>query len=181
MTPEHLIPVSKQLSRILRHRPESVGVVLDANGWCDVVELIAKLAEHGTTISLEELEVIVATSDKKRFSFSPDRERIRASQGHSVPVDLKLREKAPPPVLYHGTVRRNMQSIMKAGLLPMNRHHVHLSPDVATATAVGGRRGPPVVLIVDTHRMHKDGYRFFVSENGVWLAEVVPAKYLRAK
>lgn len=181
MTPDHLIQASKQLSRILRHRPDSVGVELDAHGWCDVDELLAKLAGQGTAITREELEVIVATSEKKRFAFTTDLKRIRANQGHSVPVDLQLREKVPPSVLYHGTVRRHMQAILKKGLLPMTRHHVHLSPDVATATAVGSRRGPPVILVVDTFRMNKDGHRFFISENNVWLTERVPAKYLRAK
>ena len=182
MASEHLISASKMLSRILRHRPDSVGVTLDKHGWCDVDDLLARLAAKGTEISREQLEAIVDTNDKSRFTFSPDHKRIRASQGHSVTgVDLQLREKVPPPVLYHGTIRKHMQAIMKQGLLPMNRHHVHLSPDAATAAAVGGRRGPPVILVADTHRMHRDGHRFYISENNVWLTEHVPPKYLRAK
>lgn len=179
---EQLTKVSKTLSRVLRHRPDAVGITLDKHGWCDIAELLAKLAANGAVITREQLEHIVEHNDKARFALSDDGTRIRANQGHSVSgVDLQLREKHPPAVLYHGTTRKNIQAIMKEGLLPMRRHHVHLSPDAATATAVGSRRGPAVILVVDTHRMHRDGHRFFISENSVWLTDRVPPEYLRAK
>lgn len=179
---EDLTKKSKALSRVLRHRPDAVGITLDKHGWCDVEELLEKLAAIGTVLSREQLDHIVEHNDKARFALSDDGARIRATQGHSVTgVDLQLREKTPPPVLYHGTTRKSIEAIMRQGLLPMNRHHVHLSPDVATATAVGSRRGPVVILVVDTFRMHRDGHRFFISENNVWLTKHVPPKYLRAK
>jgi putative RNA 2'-phosphotransferase len=182
MTRDHLESASKTLSRVLRHRPDTVGVTLDQHGWCLVDDLLAGLAATGTVVSREELQTIVETNNKRRFALSEDGTRIRANQGHSVEgVELQLTKRAPPSVLYHGTVRKNMAAIMKQGLLPMNRHHVHLSADAATAVAVGGRRGPPVILIVDAFRMHRDGHRFYISENGVWLTEKVPAGFLRAK
>jgi putative RNA 2'-phosphotransferase len=180
MSEQDLVAASKAISRVLRHRPDAAGVELDAHGWCSVDVLLDGLARSGVTLSREQLEEIVRTSDKQRFALSEDGSAIRANQGHSVSgVNLQLREKTPPSRLFHGTVATNLPAIEKKGLLPMKRHHVHLSPDVATATAVGGRRGVPVILEVDSHRMHHDGIRFFVSENGVWLVDAVPAKYLR--
>lgn len=175
-----LIAASKAISRVLRHRPGAAGVALDAHGWCPVAELLAGLARGGVALSREQLEEIVQTSDKQRFALSDDGLCIRANQGHSVGgVNLQLREKTPPSRLFHGTVATNLPGIEKKGLLPMNRHHVHLSPDVATAAAVGSRRGVPVILEVDAHHMHRDGVKFQVSENGVWLVGAVPPKYVR--
>lgn len=180
MNEQELIAASKAISRVLRHRPGAAGVALDAHGWCSVDALLEGLASNGVVISREQLAEIVRTSDKQRFALSADGSSIRANQGHSVGgVDLQLREKTPPSRLFHGTVATSLPAIEKKGLLPMNRHHVHLSPDIATATAVGGRRGAPVILEVDAHRMHRDGVRFQLSENGVWLVDAVPAKYLR--
>lgn len=182
MTEQDLIVASKAISRVLRHRPDAVDVALDAHGWCSVDALLNGLAKSGVVLSREQLNEIVRTSDKQRFALSEDGSAIRANQGHSVGgVNLQLREKTPPSRLFHGTVATNLPAIEKKGLQPMNRHHVHLSPDVATATAVGGRRGTPVILEVDAHRMHRDGVKFQVSENGVWLVDAVPAKYLRRK
>lgn len=172
---------SKLLARVLRHDPAAAGIVLDSEGWVDVEKLLGGLAERGVRISREALAEIVATNDKQRFALSADATRIRANQGHSVHVELQLREAAPPPVLYHGTVAKNLAGIMREGLRPMARHHVHLSADVATAKAVGGRRGPPAVLVVNSHRMHADGFRFFVSDNGVWLVDAVPLQYLKQR
>lgn len=172
-----VVRVSKRLSYVLRHDPRSVGITLDAAGWVGVDELLAALRRHGTPVSRAELEHVVATNDKRRFALQGD--RIRASQGHSVPVDLGLPPVEPPSVLYHGTARRHVAAILDAGLRPGRRHDVHLSADADTARRVGARHGAPVVLVVDSGRMHRDGHEFRRSANGVWLIAQVPASYLR--
>lgn len=171
--------VSKFLSYVLRHRPDSIGISLDRQGWASVSELLAKAAAAGTAISLDELKEIVAQNDKKRFVLSDDATHIRAAQGHSVDVDLELTVKTPPPVLYHGTVGKFMADIRKQGLRPMTRHDVHLSPDKETAIRVAIRRGKPVILVIETYPMVRDGYQFRVSDNGVWLTSEVPPKYIK--
>lgn len=170
---------SKFLSYVLRHRPESVGLELDEAGWVRVDELLAACRSHNHAISRAELEEVVRTNDKRRFSFSPDGLEIRANQGHSVSIDLGLDPVAPPELLYHGTVARFLDSIRREGLVRGKRHHVHLSVDEPTARRVGRRRGEPVVLVVESGRMHGDGHVFHRSVNGVWLTESVPPPYLR--
>ncbi|MEU5364942.1 RNA 2'-phosphotransferase [Streptomyces sp. NPDC005925] len=171
------VKVSKYLSKHLRHQPELIGLTLDAGGWVEIEALIAAAGAHGFPFTREELDHVVVTNDKRRFAVEGT--RIRASQGHSVDVELGLPTATPPPYLYHGTVAGNLDAIRAEGLRPMNRHDVHLSPDRETATRVGARRGRPVVLSVDAGTMHRDGHEFRVSANGVWLTEAVPAKYLR--
>ncbi|MDM0018033.1 RNA 2'-phosphotransferase [Variovorax saccharolyticus] len=179
MRPE-LVPKSRALARVLRHRPEIWGVRLDREGWCQVDALLAGAASHGQALSLAELHEIVDANDKQRFGVSPDGRRIRAVQGHSVSVDLKLPTRTPPPVLYHGTVRKHLPAIRREGLLPMNRHAVHLSTTKDAAEAVGRRRGAPVVLVVDSYAMHRAGLKFQQAENGIWLTAAVPAKFLNS-
>lgn len=174
-----VVQKSKFLSYVLRHRPDSIGLTLDKQGWADVAELLAKAAAAGTPMTLQEMEQVVAENDKKRFVFNDDHTRIRAAQGHSVEVNLKLTVKAPPPVLYHGTVGKFMDAIRKEGLTPQNRHDVHLSGDKETATVVAARRGKPIILVIETFPMVRDGYEFRQSENGVWLVPAVPAKYIK--
>ncbi len=169
--------VSKYLSRHLRHQPGRIGLVLDPHGWVAVDDLLRAMARHGMPLSRAELEHVVAVNDKRRFTIDGD--RIRASQGHTVDVDLGLPPATPPAYLYHGTVAANLAAIRAEGLRPMARHHVHLSPDRETATRVGARRGRPVVLSVDAGAMHRDGHVFHVSANGVWLTDAVPTRYLR--
>ena len=170
--------LSKLISLILRHEPTKFGVELDRSGWASVDQLLAVLANHGHPITRPELDKIVVTSDKQRFALSPDGARIRANQGHSIDVELELAPTTPPAVLYHGTVDRFVASIQAQGLVKGERHHVHMSADVATAIAVGGRRGKPVVLTIDAATMLADGHAFFRSQNGVWLVDHVPARYL---
>lgn len=170
---------SKLLSLVLRHRPELVGISLDEAGWTDVADLLAALGRHGEPTSLAELESIVAECSKQRFAFDADQRRIRANQGHSVPVALGLDPVSPPAALYHGTATRFLASIRRQGLRRGRRHHVHLNPDPEAAAAVGRRRGTAAVLTVDAAAMHGDGYLFYVSANGVWLTERVPPQYLR--
>ncbi|GAA3500204.1 RNA 2'-phosphotransferase [Streptomyces prasinosporus] len=169
--------VSKYLAEHLRHQPESIGLTLDEGGWVEIDALIAAAAAHGFPFTREELDQVVAANDKRRFAV--EGARIRASQGHSVTVDLGLPPATPPPCLYHGTVARNLDAIRAEGLRAMDRHDVHLSADRETATRVGARRGRPVVLSVDAAAMHRDGRVFRVSANGVWLTRAVPARYLR--
>ncbi len=169
---------SKLISLILRHEPAKFGVVLDGAGWTGVDSLLAALAAHGHPIDRETLEQIVATSDKQRFALSPDGERIRANQGHSVDVELELAPATPPDVLYHGTVDRFLASIRAQGLVKGARHHVHLSADRKTAKTVGARRGRPVVLVIAAAQMTADGHAFFRAQNGVWLVDAVPPQYL---
>ncbi|MEU7302070.1 RNA 2'-phosphotransferase [Streptomyces sp. NPDC007189] len=171
------VKVSKYLSKHLRHQPERIGLTLDPGGWVEIDTLIAAAAAHGFPFTREELDHVVAGNDKQRFAIEGS--RIRASQGHSIEVDLGLPAAAPPPYLYHGTVARNLDAIRADGLRPMNRHDVHLSADRETATRVGARRGRPVVLTVDAGAMHRDGHVFHVSANGVWLTKSVPPRYLR--
>jgi putative RNA 2'-phosphotransferase len=170
---------SKFLSLVLRHDPGRIGLAVDHEGWAAVDDLLARAGAHGINLTRADLETIVATSDKQRFAFNADHTRIRANQGHSIAVDLALTPLPPPAVLYHGTVERFLPSIRFQGLLKGQRHHVHLSSDRAAATAVGARRGQPVVLVVDTAAMHARGIQFFQSANGVWLTDHVPPEFLR--
>lgn len=175
---DNLIKTSKFLSLVLRHKPEEIGITLDQNGWVSVSELLDACNKHGVAITLEELETVVATSDKKRFAFNEDHSMIRANQGHSVEVDLGYKPQEPPEILYHGTADRFLSSIMEIGLVKGNRHHVHLSKDIETAAKVGQRHGKPVVLIVKSGVMHRQGQSFFISDNGVWLTESVPPAFI---
>ena len=168
---------SKYISLILRHKPEIIGITLDEHGWADVDELI-KGVSRTHKLNREILERIVAEDEKQRYSFSEDRKLIRANQGHSIPVDVELQEVVPPDVLYHGTGIKYKSSIDAQGLIPKSRLYVHLSGDTETARKVGQRHGKQVVYIVHASEMHKDGYRFFRSVNGVWLTREVPKEYL---
>jgi putative RNA 2'-phosphotransferase len=179
MSKDRTIQTSKFLSLVLRHQPEKIGITLDSAGWVGVRELLDALARNGSPVTEAELRHVVETSDKKRFAFSEDGLRIRASQGHSVEVELGYQPATPPDVLYHGTVARFIPSIRATGLVKGQRHHVHLSRDVETAAKVGGRRGEAVVLTVDAAGMARDGLAFYVSANGVWLTDHVPAEYIR--
>jgi putative RNA 2'-phosphotransferase len=179
MPRDSLVDTSKLLSYVLRHRPDSVGLTLDPQGWVDVDTLLAALAAHGRRVDRALLVRVVADNDKQRFAFSGDGMRIRASQGHSVAIDLGLAPQAPPAVLYHGTASRFMKSILAQGLQAGARRHVHLSRDVETARRVGARHGVPVVLRVEAARMAADGIVFYVSDNGVWLTGAVAPRYLK--
>lgn len=163
---------------MLRHDPASVGLTLDRAGWVGVDDLLEALRTADVDVSRGALDEVVRTSDKQRFAFDGTGTRIRAQQGHSVPVDLGLEPQDPPAVLWHGTVDRFLDAILAEGLAPRQRHHVHLSPDVATARVVGARRGAPVLLRVDAAAMAADGHVFRCSGNGVWLVDAVPPRYL---
>jgi putative RNA 2'-phosphotransferase len=169
---------SKFMSYVLRHRPERLGLTLDANGWVNVEELLDAANRAGKSITREQIEFIVAHDEKQRYSFSSDGSRIRANQGHSIAVDLELEAIKPPERLYHGTPVRFIDSIREQGLLRMKRTHVHLSEKEETAIEVGQRRGKSLVIVVEAGKMQADGFEFYRSENGVWLTEKVPIEYL---
>lgn len=171
--------ISKFLSLVLRHQPESIGIVLDDAGWTDVDMLLAAMAAHGQPLSRKSLEEVVTTNDKQRFALSDDGRRIRANQGHSVDVDLGYEPANPPEFLLHGTPAHSVAAIRRKGLQKMGRHHVHLHQDLDTAIAVGARRGKSVILRIHAKAMAEAGYRFFVTPNGVWLTESVPAQFIR--
>ena len=164
---------------MLRHQPEKIGISLDQAGWVSVTELLNACHAKGFSITRQELENVVRTSDKQRFAFSHDRQMIRANQGHSIAVKLDYQALAPPEVLYHGTAERFLDSIKAQGLLKGKRLHVHLSSDEATAIKVGSRHGKPVVLLIESGRMYQDGLVFYRSANGVWLTEHIPPAYIK--
>ena len=172
-----IVSTSKFLSLILRHQPEKIGLSLDANGWASIDDLLRLSAAKGKPLTRALIEKVVETNDKQRFVFNEDRSMIRANQGHSVSVDLGLAPVTPPPVLFHGTATRFLDSIEKQGLLKGNRQHVHLSPDEGTAVKVGQRHGKPVVLKIAAGKMQIDGHKFYRSANGVWLVDHVPPAF----
>lgn len=170
--------ISKYIALILRHKPEKIGIQLDEHGWANVNELIAGIKEK-YNFSMDLLEKIVQEDNKGRYSFNTDKTLIRANQGHSIPVDVELTEAIPPKVLYHGTAEKYTMAIEEIGLISKSRLYVHLSKDVETAIDVGKRHGKPVIYIVDTEKMILDGYKFYLSLNGVWLTKRVLLKYLK--
>lgn len=172
---------SKFISLVLRHKPQLIDLILDESGWASVDALLAGMNAKGMRIDRALLGRVVAENDKKRFVFSEDGTKIRASQGHSITVDLGLQPRTPPDRLYHGTAVRNLNSIQQQGLLKGRRQAVHLSIDAQTARKVGSRHGQPSVLVIDAARMFADGFIFTCSENGVWLVNHVPPEYLRVE
>lgn len=172
------VQLSKFLSFVLRHKPDAIRLALGPDGWVNIAELIERANAAGTRFDRKDLLQVVASSDKKRFSVSDDGLRIRAAQGHSVPVELGLVPQEPPAVLYHGTATRFLESIRSDGLKPQARQQVHLSIDRETAHRVGRRHGKPVVLRVDARAMHATGFRFYLTDNGVWLIDEVPPRFL---
>jgi putative RNA 2'-phosphotransferase len=176
--PQRYARISKYLSKHLRHQPARLGLELLPGGWVSVDKLLAAASANGFEISLAELQQVVATNDKQRFAFNDRGDLIRANQGHSIEIDLQLLVQTPPNTLYHGTHVKAVAAILVAGLQKMSRHHVHLTTDLKMAFKVGGRRGESVILAVDTLAMMNDGYRFYRTENDVWLVDAVPPEYL---
>ncbi len=177
-TEKTLTEISKLISLALRHKPEALGLSIDEHGWVNVEELIIGVRQKVRNFDRETLDLIVETNNKRRYSYDESGKRIRANQGHSIPVDVELKAMTPPDVLYHGTATRFAEAIQTEGLKPMTRLYVHLSADRETAIAVGKRHGKPMVFLVDAKRMAENGHQFFLSENGVWLTKKVPAEYL---
>ncbi|MEP7231150.1 MAG: RNA 2'-phosphotransferase [Ginsengibacter sp.] len=170
--------ISKMMSLVLRHKPQEIGLTLYEHGWANVQKLIDKMNASGMAISVDILNTVVENNDKKRFTFNEDKTLIRANQGHSIEVELNLRQAVAPDILYHGTADKFLESILKIGLQKQNRQHVHLSNTIETAKAVGSRHGRPIVLSVDAKKMQEAGFIFYLSENAVWLTETVPVLYI---
>lgn len=178
MTEKQATTRSKFLSLVLRHNPETIGLQLDEQGWADVDELLRLMAAHAQQLSRDELNELVRTNAKQRFAFSSDCSKIRASQGHSIDIELGLSPTQPPEYLYHGTVAAALPAIREQGLQKMSRQHIHLSKDIGTAEIVARRRGKPIILTVKSGDMHRDGAHFFLSANGVWLTDEVAPRYI---
>lgn len=176
--PGDKVKISKFLSLVLRHRPGVIGVRLDEAGWAEIAELVERGGKSGVNLTADRIRQVVAESDKQRFAISEDGMRVRANQGHSIEVDLGLEKSEPPQLLYHGTATRNLAAIRQQGLIKGNRQYVHLSPDKEIAETVGKRYGKPVVLTVKAGCMHRDGFSFYLSANGVWLTDHVPPEYI---
>lgn len=172
------IQLGRFLSLVLRHKPETIGIVLDKNGWADVKELIEKINLSKRYIDMEILERIVRENNKKRYAFNEDKTKIRASQGHSIKVELNLKEMTPPKILYHGTATKFLESIKEKGILKKNRQYVHLSMDIETARNVGKRHGEVIILPIDIEGLKNIGHKFYLSENKVWLCDDIPSRYI---
>ena len=173
------VKLGRFLSLVLRHEPGAAGITLDDNGWADVEELLAGVRRTGRQIDMDTLERIVRENNKQRYSFNEDHTKIRANQGHSIQVDVELKEAKPPQYLFHGTASRFLPAIRREGIRKMGRQYVHLSGDFQTALAVGRRHGAPVVITVDAAAMVRDGVTFYLSANGVWQCEYVPPEYFK--
>ena len=178
LTPEQEKHISKLLSLVLRHQPDSLGIILDEQGWTDVTILIEKINNKGIQFSFNDLQLLVANNNKKRFALNESETLIRANQGHSIEVNLGYEPKQPPAILFHCTDHLAVDSIKSTGLDKRNRQHVHLSVDIETAVKVGQRHGKPVVFTVAAQVMFEQGYQFYVADNGVWLTEHVPPQFL---
>ncbi len=161
MENKRLTKTSKFISLILRHKPETINIKLDDNGCANVEDLLEKMSKKGHHLQFDDLVYIVKNNNKKRFIFNEDQTKIRANQGHSIPVELNLESIEPPPILYHGTATRFIESIQEKGLIKGNRQHVHLSADLDTASQVGKRHGKLVILQVKATEMHQQGHSFF--------------------
>jgi len=169
------IKVSKFLSYVLRHKPDSIGLTMSENGWVSIDELIRK---SDVNLSISIIKNVVKNIDKQRFHISEDGLRIRANQGHSIDVNLEHSEAKPPKILYHGTATRFLSSILQNGLKPQSRTHVHLSADVETARQVGKRHGKPIILTINSSTMYDSGEKFYFSRNKVWLTKNVKPKFI---
>jgi putative RNA 2'-phosphotransferase len=181
MNEKQVTTISKFLSLVLRHQPECINLTLDEQGWADVSTLIQKCATKGHHFNFDDLNYVVETNSKKRFKFNEDFTKIRASQGHSIEVDLGYQPKEPPEFLYHGTGEQSIESIKKKGLEKRNRQHIHLSIDMETAIKVGQRHGKPFVFSISSGDMNKKGFKFYLSDNGVWLTDYVPVEFINFK
>ena len=178
MTDKEMTKKSKFLSLVLRHEPERLGLKLDESGWTSVDELLQAINKQAFPFTRAELDEVVTNNSKKRFAFSEDGQRIRANQGHSIEVDLQLAPQTPPEILYHGTATRFLDAIRKEGLKKMDRHDVHLSAETKMTLQVGGRHGKPALLTIRAGEMHRAGFLFRLTPNGVWLVDHVPPQFI---
>ena len=169
---------SKFLSKLLRHKPELLNIIIDNKGWTNLDELLLKINNHGTSLTIGEIEEMINTSDKQRYVIDYSNRRIKAIHGHTIPIDIDIIPTIPPPILYHGTSIAKLPFIEVEGIKRMQRNHVHLSSDINVATSVGKRHGTPIVLSIDTKRMYEDSYLFYLTVNNVWLTDHIPFNYI---
>lgn len=181
MNDKEMTKLSKFIALVLRHKPETIGLTLKPDGWVNVYEFIKAMNQHGHKIDMGGLKQIIKSDEKGRYSLDEKENNIRANQGHSAVVEMEFKEVVPPKILYHGTNKSVVDIIFKTGIQKMARHHVHLSLREDVAKTVGGRRGSPVILMVDSEQMYYDNFVFYISENGVYLTDSVPAKYITRK
>jgi putative RNA 2'-phosphotransferase len=168
------------MSFVLRHKPTAIGISLNKNGWVDLTEFVSRLSGKFPSIDIPTIKYIVQTDTKGRYSI--ENNMIRANQGHSIDVcAIDLTPISPPKHLYHGTTLAAWEKIKTCkAIKKMNRHHVHLSPDIETARAVGSRRqGQCVILEIDALEMASKGFAFYCSENGVWHIDEVPLDFVK--
>ncbi|MFB5652563.1 RNA 2'-phosphotransferase [Leptospira wolffii] len=175
---DELTKISKHISYVLRHNPDSIGLKLDSHGWADVKELISKSEDHGIYCSIETIHRILVQSKKSRFELSSNGKRIKAKHGHSIQVEIGLLPNFPPSILYHGTTLKNIESIKENGILRMSRVYVHLSTNPIEARKIGERHGKPLVFAIKAQEMHRNGYEFYISDNNIWLTKVVPKEFI---
>lgn len=171
--------ISRYIALLLRHHPEKAGLCLDEHGWVEVEALIQGIRRRYPEFNRAVLDEIVARDSKQRYAYNQNKTCIRANQGHSIPVDVELKQALPPTILYHGTGEKYVESIQKVGLIPKSRLYVHLSTDIQTAIQVGKRHGQPVIYQIDTQQMIHDGFIFYLSANHIWLTKAVPVQYLK--
>lgn len=169
------------MSLLLRHRPEVAQLSLDAAGWVLLDQLVQAIRRQRGFGWVDEKTIrhVVDTSKKQRFEIAGTPPRIRATYGHSTPVEIEYERVMPPPTLYHGTTRRALPNIFREGLRPMQRHHVFLTKTTEGAEAVGRRRDPkPVILAVDTEGLMEEGHSVFRTSGGLYLTDYVPPNVL---
>lgn len=176
----NLYKLSKEISYALRHAPWEYELEMDEEGWVPMEQLLDALHkdEKWKDISEKDLALMIEKSEKKRHEIVGN--RIRAFYGHSIPMRISKTERKPPEILYHGTARRFMKSIMEKGLTPQSRQYVHLSQDIETAQSVGQRHDvKPCILVIDSLKAWNDGIAFYYGNEKVWLADFVPSNYIK--
>jgi len=177
MESSEILKISKFLSKVLRHKPQAINIKPDNRGWVSTDDLLNKLPEN-FKVDLEKLKIVVEKNNKQRFIFSEDFSKIRANQGHTIPIELEYSEIEPLEYLYHGTGEQNVENIFKIGILKGQRHHVHLSADIETAINVGKRHGKPFILKILAKKMYENKHKFYLTPNKVWLCEYIPINFI---
>lgn len=172
------IKIGKEISFALRHHPEKYQLDMDEEGWVQVEQLFHALEDKYGVLTEADILDIMKHSDKQRYELK--NHKIRAYYGHSLKQKIKKIPMEPPKVLYHGTAKRFLDSIMKDGLLPMNRQYVHLSADQETAIKVGKRHDAhPIILRINAIEAYCNGISFYLGNETVWLSDSIPIQYIK--
>lgn len=175
------VRLSKKMALALRHQPWLFELELDEEGWTSSETLLSALQEsrrEWADLKMEDIEKVVATSDKKRYEIQGD--QIRALYGHSIAAKIIKTPAEPPTLLYHGTAQKFLANIMKEGLKPMRRQYVHFSVDQATAIQVGKRKGDKTILLtILAGDAHQKGITFYKGNDLIWLADALMPEFIR--